>query len=223
MSTNIDLRKHFPNVSFGTMVQVIGLKNVRIAPGSCIGDNVWLNVCIRDDKIRMRIGKCVLVGRQSMISTGGFLEIGDHCVLAPRVYISDADHVFADIYKPILQQGATIGRSVIIEENCWIGINVVVTGNLTVGRCSVIAANAVVTKDIPPFSIMAGIPAKIIKMYNPQTKKWEETKGEADTDQILKIRKTIGLPNREEYKQILEKNARFSHIDPIVAGGGICI
>lgn len=223
MNTNIDLGKHFSNVSFGTMVQVIGLRNVRIAQGSCIGDNVWLNVCIRDDKMRMKIGKCVLVGRQSMISTGGFLEIGDFCVLAPRVYVSDADHIFADIYQPILQQGATFGRSIIIEENCWLGINAVVTGNLTIGHCSIIAANAVVTKDVLPFSIMAGVPAKIIKMYNPETKNWEQINDEADVEKILKIRETIGMPNREEYKNILDKNARFRHIDPIVAGKGMHI
>jgi hypothetical protein len=49
------------------------------------------------EKIRMKIGKCVLVGRQSMISIGGYLEMGDYCVFAPRVYVSDADHIFTDI------------------------------------------------------------------------------------------------------------------------------
>ena len=158
-----------------------------------------------------------------MISTGGYLEIADYCVLAPRVYVSDADHVFDDIYQPILQQGATLGRSVIVEENCWLGINVVVAGNLTVGRCSIIAANAVVTKDVPPFSIMAGVPAKIIKMYNPATKEWEQIKDKSHVEQILKIRETAGIPNREEYKRILEKNAQIRHIDAIVAGKGISI
>src|SRR5512140_1804472 len=129
MQTEEELNRWFSNVTFGFFVQVIGMRNVQIGEGSCIGDSVWLNVCIRDEKVRMKIGKCVLVGRQSMISTGGYLEIGDHCVLAPRVYVSDADHVFTDIYQPILQQGATLGRSIIVEENCWIGINVVVTGN----------------------------------------------------------------------------------------------
>ncbi|MFZ5906244.1 MAG: acyltransferase [Nitrospirota bacterium] len=223
MNTNFDPAQVFHSVSFGHAVQIIGMKNIHIGVGSCIGDNVWLNVCIRDEKIRMKIGKCVLVGRQSMISTGGFLEIGDYCVLAPRVYVSDADHVFTDIYQPILQQGATFNRSVIVEENCWLGINAVVTGNLTVGRCSIIAANAVVTKDVPPFSIMAGIPARIIKMYNPETKNWEQINDEADVEKILKIRETIGMPNREEYKNILDKNARFRHIDPIVAGKGMHI
>jgi acetyltransferase-like isoleucine patch superfamily enzyme len=221
MQTEEELSKQFLNVTFGFFVQLIGMQNIQIGEGSCIGDNTWLNVCIRDDKVRMKIGKCVLVGRQSMISTGGVLEIGDYCVLAPRVYVSDADHVFTDINQPILQQGATFGRSVIVEENCWLGINVVVTGNLTVGRCSIIAANAVVTGDVPPFSIIAGVPAKIIKMYNPATKEWERIKDEDHIERILKIRESVGMPNRDEYRNILGKNARIRFIDPIVAGKGM--
>lgn len=220
---NNQLETYFPNITFGHMVQVIGIKNVQIGEGSCIGDNAWLNVCIRDDKVRMKIGKCVLVGRQSMISTGGYLEIGDYCVLAPRVYVSDADHVFTNIYQPILQQGATFGRSVIVEENCWLGINVVVAGNFTVGRCSIIAANAVVTKDVPPFSVVAGVPAKIIKMYNPLTREWEPVTDETQTDRILKIREETGIPSREEYRNILSKNAGLMRIDPIVSGKGMNI
>jgi acetyltransferase-like isoleucine patch superfamily enzyme len=61
-------------VSFGKNVQVLGLANVEIGDGSCISDDVWLNVCLRDNQIRLKIGHCVLVGRQSMISTGGHLE-----------------------------------------------------------------------------------------------------------------------------------------------------
>jgi len=211
------------NISIGKDVQIIGFKNILIGEGSCIADYVWLNVCVRDEKVRMKIGKCVLIGRQSVISTAGYLEIGDYCVLAPRVFVSDADHVFDDIYQPVLQQGTTNNRSVIIEENCWLGMQSIVTGNLTVGRGSVVAANAVVTKDVPPFSIMAGVPAKVIKMYNFVTKEWERIKDEAHIEQILKIRESVGMPDREEYKRILNKNATLKHIDPIVAGKGINI
>ena len=218
-----DLEKHYPGVSFGSMVQILGMRNVIIGKGSCFGDNVWLNICDRDDKVRMKVGKCVLIGRQSMISTGGFLEIGDYCLLAPRVYVSDADHIFNDIYQPILQQGATLGRKLIVEENCWLGINVVITGDLTVGRGSVVGANSLVRHDVPPFCVVVGNPAKIIRMYNPQTGYWELTKTEEDQKRILTIREAYSLPGREEYKKILEKNAEVEFVYPIVAGRGKCI
>ncbi len=218
-----NLNDLFPNVTFGNTVQILGVKNVEIGEGSCIGDDAWLNICIRDDKIRMKIGKCVLIGRQSMISTGGYLEIGDYCLFAPRVYVSDAEHVFDDINQPIFQQGATFGRSVIVEENCWFGINTVVTGNLTVGRGSIIAANAVVKQDILPFCIMAGNPADIIKMYNPKTKKWERAKTKKEQDKIMEARNEISIPSRSEYQTILTQNSKLKYVEPLVAGRGISI
>lgn len=214
------LETYFPEVSFGDHVQILGVKNITIGKGSCIGDNTWLNICLRDEVVRMKIGTCVLVGRQGMISTGGYLDIGDYCVFAPRVYISDADHIFTDIMQPILQQGATMGRSVIVEENCWLGINTVISGNLTIGRGSVIGANAVVTRDVPPFSVVAGNPGQIIKMYSPQSNSWERTRTEADVQRVLEQRCTFGIPTREEYQRILHINTRIKELDPILTGRG---
>ncbi len=213
----------FVDVSFGKSVQLIGMRNIEIGKGTVIGDDTWLNICQRDDKIRMKIGKCTLIGRRSMVSTGGYLEIGDYCVFAPNVYVSDADHVYQDITLPIMQQGATLNRSVIVEDNCWLGINVVVSGNVIVGRGSVIAANSVVLKDVPPFSVVAGNPAKVIKMYNSQTKVWDKVKSEDVLLHLLRIRTTYMIPSKEEYSQILAKNAKLGRIDPIVGGNGICI
>lgn len=218
MSDNFE---RFPDVSFGNMVQILGVKNIEIDKGSCIGDNTWLNICFRDDKTRMKIGKCVLVGRQSMISTGGYLEIGDYCLLAPRVYISDADHVFDDIYRPIIEQGATLNRSVIVEENCWLGINVVITGNVNIGRGSIVAANTVVNKDIPPFSLVAGNPFQIIKLYNPKSQKWERVRSEEEILKVIEDRNEVGLPDREAYRNILNNKSRVRKLDPILAGNGI--
>jgi len=202
---------------------VIGLRNTSIGEGSCVADHTWMNVCLRDEQVRLKVGRCVLVGRQSMISTGGQLEIGDYCILAPRVYISDADHIFSDTGQPILQQGATLGRSVIVEENCWLGINTVVSGNLTVGRGVVIAANSVVINDVPPFCVVAGNPATIIKMYNPLTRLWERTRTPEDQERVQQARESAGLPDRAKYQQILAMASTFNQVDPIAAGRGLCI
>ncbi|WP_284694462.1 glycosyltransferase [Geomonas sp. Red32] len=215
-----ELEGQFPGVAFGAMVQVLGMRNVSIGAGSCIGDCSWLNVCIRDQHVRMKIGRTVLVGRQGMISTGGTLEIGDYCVFAPRVYISDADHIFSDIMQPVIQQGATFNRSVVVEENCWLGINTVISGNLTVGRGSVIGANAVVTRDIPPFSVVVGNPAQIVKMYSPRTSRWERTRNAEDIQRILEERQAMPLPGREEYREILRRNAVLHTLEPVLAGRG---
>ncbi len=211
----------FPTVSFGDGVQILGLRETEIGEGSCIGDHSWVNVCERDGRKRLRIGRCVLIGRNGMISTGGDLEIGDYCLFAPRVYVSDADHVFTDIYRPYMDQGATLGRCITVEENCWLGINTVVSGNLVIGRGSVVAANSVVLEDVPPFSVVAGTPARVIKLFNPATSAWEKVANDGDILRVLEGRSRHELPDREAYRDMLRLHSPTRRLDPILAGRGM--
>lgn len=214
---DIDLSQYYPDITFGDGVQICGVKNTSIGKGSCIGDNVWINVCNRDDKINMKIGKCVLIGRRGVINTGGFLEIGDYTILGPNVYVGDADHVYTNITIPILTAGATMNRSVIIEENCWLAMNSVVSGNLAIGRGSVVGANTVVNRSVPPFSVIVGNPGKIVKMYDPCENNWVSIKSEVDQERVIANREKVGIPDRKEYLEILSKT-NFTEITPIVAG-----
>lgn len=220
-ATEPSVESIYPNVSFGSLVQIIGVMNTSIGPGSAIADNCWLNVCIRDDKIRMRIGKGVLVGRGSVLSTAGYFELGDYCLLAPSVYIADSDHRYQDVETPVLMQGVTTDRQIIVEENCWLGIHSVISGSLTVGRGSVIGANSVVTRDVPPFSVVAGNPGRIVKMYNPRTKQWERCTEPGAMEKIIEDRRQFGLPTREEYLDTLSRKAGDFYIDPITVGRGV--
>jgi len=215
----VSLDKYFKNITFGNNVQVIGIRNVSIGEGSCIADDVWLNICFRDEKIRMNIGKCVLIGRRSTISTAGYLEIGDYTTLAPNVYVSDADHDYKDINIPIMAKGVTMNRCVRIEENCWLGLNSVVSGNLIIGRGSIVGANSVVLKDVPPFSVVVGNPAHIVKMYDPVLREWIITKTEDEQRKVTENRNRVPLPSREDYQIILSKSG-FTKLPSIVAGRG---
>jgi acyl-[acyl carrier protein]--UDP-N-acetylglucosamine O-acyltransferase len=85
----------------------------------------------------------------------------------------------------------------------------------------VVAANSVVLKDVPPFCVVAGNPAQIIKMFNPQTKSWERTRTDEDRQRIFVARNAVHIPSREEYRQLIFKNANFKEVNPIVAGRGI--
>jgi galactoside O-acetyltransferase len=110
------------------------------------------------------IGNNVTINRFTLIdaSEGGKIFIGDNCLIGPYVLIRSADHSFIDTDLPIRSQGHIKG-DIIIEDNCWIGGHVTITRNVTIGKGSIVGANSVVTKNIPPFSIAAGSPAKIIK------------------------------------------------------------
>lgn len=91
----------------------------------------------------------------------GFIKLGNNVLLGPNCVLRAADHVYSDATRPIKTQGHRGGR-IIIEDDCWLGANVVVLKDVTIGRGSIIGAGAVVTRDIPPFSIAAGVPARII-------------------------------------------------------------
>jgi acetyltransferase-like isoleucine patch superfamily enzyme len=102
-----------------------------------------------------------------------YVEIGENVLIAGRVYISDHNHRFTEIDKPVLAQGIEPGGKVIIEENAWLGEGCVILPGVTVGKNAIIGSNAVVTKDVPPYSIAVGIPAKVIKKYDTASNTWK--------------------------------------------------
>jgi acetyltransferase-like isoleucine patch superfamily enzyme len=112
--------------------------------------------------VGLRVGDNSSIGPYSYIGCSGYIEIGDNVMMSPRVSIYSENHNFSDTDQPMNQQGVT--RSFVkIEDDCWIAANSIILAGVTVGKGSVVAAGAVVTKDVPPFSIVAGNPAEIIK------------------------------------------------------------
>lgn len=104
------------------------------------------------------------------------VEICENVLIAGRVYISDHNHEFSDVNRPILAQGVKPGGKVVIKENAWLGEGCAILPGVTVGKNSIIGTNSVVTHDIPDYSIAVGIPAKVIKTYNHQSGTWEACK-----------------------------------------------
>jgi galactoside O-acetyltransferase len=93
---------------------------------------------------------------------GGRIEFGSHIAIGPYCVIRAADHGFSDPLIPIREQ-PHVGGVIVIEDDVWLGSHVVVTRNVRIGRGSVIGAHSVVTKDIPPYSVAVGVPARVIK------------------------------------------------------------
>ena len=101
--------------------------------------------------------------------------IGSSTLISSFVFITDVNHVFDDVSLSVMQQELAVIPT-IIEKNCFIGTGVKIMAGVHIGEHSVIGANAVVTHDIPPYSVAAGIPAKVIKKFNFETNQWEKTK-----------------------------------------------
>jgi len=92
----------------------------------------------------------------------GLVEIGEHCMFANGCFVTDANHRFDDPERPVPWQGFSTKGPTRVGDNVWCGANVVITSGVTVGERCVIGANSVVTRDLPPFSIAAGAPAKVL-------------------------------------------------------------
>lgn len=145
-----------------------------------IGNNCRITVsneffglpCHSKNKIKLKIGDHVDIGNNTFISANNHIQIGSHVIMAPFVFITDHDHGFSDINKNLHQQALTENGQTIIENNVFLGTKSSILKNVRIGEHSVIGANSVVTKNVPPFSIVSGNPAKIIKKYDFQKKKW---------------------------------------------------
>lgn len=109
-----------------------------------------------------RIGEWVFINSNTVFSTPHGIQIGNYVMIGTNCLFASVHHTFDDWKKPMIFQKPEF-RQIAIEDDVWIGANVTVLGGVTIGRGSVIAAGAVVTKDVEPYSIVGGIPAKLLK------------------------------------------------------------
>ena len=119
----------------------------------------------------------VIIGDRTKIGLSntiiGPVTIGNDIRLAQNITLSGLNHNYEDVSMPIHVQGVSTAP-IVIEDETWIGANVVVVAGVTIGKHSIVAAGSIVTKDIPPYSVAVGNPARVLKKYNPETKIWEK-------------------------------------------------
>lgn len=121
----------------------------------------------------LSIGQGTVIGRFAHIVSIDNVTIGERVLIADGVYISDNLHSFNDIEKSVIIQPVVSAGNVNIGDNVWIGEGVSIVG-ASIGRNSVVGANSVVTHDIPEYSVAVGSPARVIKQYNFEMKRWEK-------------------------------------------------
>lgn len=127
----------------------------------------------------------LVIGDYSRIGLGntiiGPATIGSHVNLAQHVTVTGLNHNYQDVEKRIDEQGVST-EMVTIEDDVWVGANSVILAGVTLGKHCVVAAGSVVSRSVPPYSICAGCPAKVIKTYNFTTKEWEKVGKAASTN-----------------------------------------
>ncbi len=153
-------------IRWRTRMDVLPFNQFQLGEDSTIEDFSTINNGVGD----------VIIGHSSLIGMGntiiGPIQIGNNVIFAQNIVASALNHAYRDPDQPIQAQ-PILKSQIVIEDDCWIAANAVITAGVRIGKHSVIAAGAIVTKDIPPYSVAAGNPAKVLKQYNFETKNWE--------------------------------------------------
>ena len=170
---------------------------IRLANGVYLDEGVYLHACpggisIGDNTFVMHhaelhvynfrdlprsgilIGRDSLIGEFNVLRGQGGIQIGDRVYTSPLVQVLAVDHVFCDPARPFVEQGIT-ARGIVVEDDVWIGGGAIVTDGVRIGRGAVVAAGAVVVQDVPPHTVVAGVPARVIRdlVENPIAPKGE--------------------------------------------------
>jgi acetyltransferase-like isoleucine patch superfamily enzyme len=144
----------------GNVLEALREGRLEVGEGVLFEPNVWITV---PGSARVRIGAGTFLNQGVMIAAQELVEIGEHCMLANGCFVSDAAHRYDDPDKPVPWQGFTSKGPTRIGANCWLGAHVAVTSGVTVGERCVIGTGSVVTRDLPPFSVAAGAPARVLR------------------------------------------------------------
>jgi acetyltransferase-like isoleucine patch superfamily enzyme len=116
---------------------------------------------------RIDLGDRVFVNRGTLITARTDIHIGDDVLIGPYVVINSGDHNYSDLVQPIGSQGHNVGP-IIIGNDVWLGAHCVILRDVKVGDGAVVAAGAVVIDDVPPRTLVAGVPAVPKKLWGPE-------------------------------------------------------
>lgn len=148
------------NLNVGIGVRMAGFENIEVGRDVTIGNYATLTA----NGGRIRIGDNVHINRSNLINAvpNGDVLIGSDILFAPNVLLNASTHNYTSTEIPVIRQG-TRGADIVLEDDIWFGANVVVLPGVRIHAHSILAAGAVVTKDVPPYVVVGGVPARIIK------------------------------------------------------------
>jgi acetyltransferase-like isoleucine patch superfamily enzyme len=144
----------------GNVLEALREGRLEIGSGTLLEPDVWITA---PGDARVRIGEGAFLNIGVMVAAVELVEIGSHCMFANGCFVTDGNHRFDDPDKPVTWQGFSTKGPTRVGDNVWCGANVVVTSGVTIGERCVIGANSVVTTDLPPRSIAAGAPARVLR------------------------------------------------------------
>jgi acetyltransferase-like isoleucine patch superfamily enzyme len=149
---------------YGPILGALREDRLEVGPSVTLMPDCWLNV---PPGGRLRIGQGTYLNRGVFVAAYSRVDIGEFCMFSNGCFITDADHRFDDPVLAVPEQGYRVKGPTIIGDNVWCGVNVAIMGGVSIGQRCVIGANSVVTRDLEPFSVAAGSPARVIRRMDP--------------------------------------------------------
>lgn len=168
-------------IAVGPRAHLRGLAFISMGDNFYGGEGLWLEAVSRyggqNFHPKLKIGKNVSVSHWTHIACTNSVTIGDHVLIGSKVMITDHNHGYLGINAtpptiPPAERPLDRDRFVTIEANVWLGDGVVVCPGVTIGEGSIVGANAVVTADVPPYTLVAGVPARPIRYYDLKRGAW---------------------------------------------------
>jgi len=151
---------------------------IKLGNSIIIRNNAWVNtfdLSGAEDELKIVIDDHCVINAQCVISAKNNIYLERNVMVSACALIMDHNHAYEDIDLPIQAQGLTPGGTIRIEQGCWIGHGAAIVcnqGELVLGRNSVVAANALVTRSFPPYSVIVGNPARLARQFDPTKGTW---------------------------------------------------
>ncbi|RLB01028.1 MAG: hypothetical protein DRG37_00970 [Deltaproteobacteria bacterium] len=132
------------------------------------------------DKITLRIGNRVSINSGTFINAHDYIEIGNGTLIGKNVLMADTGHDFKDPSVPVRENPIIIEGPIIIGEGCYIGFNTFIQPGVSIGKHVQIGTNSIITRDIPPYSVAAGNPARVLRRYDFEKREWIKHGSQSD-------------------------------------------
>jgi acetyltransferase-like isoleucine patch superfamily enzyme len=142
-------------------IQLVGAERIAIGSRVYFGPGCWL--LTHEPEGRLEVGDDTSIAGYCVLSAAVSVRIGRSVLFARNVYIADHRHGFELDDTPIIDQPLQEIRPVVVEDGAWLGQNVVLLPGVTVGRGAVVGANSVIREDVPPRSVVAGAPGRVVR------------------------------------------------------------
>lgn len=176
-------------ISIGEGVQIHGAEHIYIEDDVAIANRVTLRAMTgypwslppQTFRPHIHLKRGCFINNGTHIASAQNIVVGEDVMIAENCFIADNNHAYTDPERAVKCQPLRVEGKIEIGDGSWIGANTVIVGNVNIGKHSIIAAHSVVNCDIPGFVVAAGIPAKVIKKYDPQNRTWIRAGKEAQT------------------------------------------